>query len=133
MAKPRQHSSCILLVGFITRHHDAIEKLRKELEDLYGAILCESELFPFDASWYYNKTMGSDLYKGFIAFKQHFDPGRIGEVKHQTNALEDKIAASKKYPDSRPVNLDPGYISLGKLVLASAKDYGHRIYLGDGM
>ena len=33
----------------------------------------------------------------------------------------------------RPVNLDPGIIEPSKLVLASTKNFSHRIYIGDGM
>jgi hypothetical protein len=35
--------------------------------------------------------------------------------------------------EPRPLNLDPGYLTLGKLLLASTKDFAHRIYLGRGI
>jgi hypothetical protein len=33
----------------------------------------------------------------------------------------------------RPINLDVGYITPAKLVLASMKNFSHRIYLRDGV
>ena len=59
--------------------------------------------------------------------------GRLADIKRQTNAWEAEYAALGLHPEPRPLNLDPGYITLAKLVLASTKDHAHRIYLGDGI
>jgi hypothetical protein len=34
---------------------------------------------------------------------------------------------------ARTINLDPGYICASRLVLATTKDFSHRIYLRDGI
>lgn len=60
-------------------------------------------------------------------------PGELVEVKVRTNGLEAALADEAPHGPPRPVNLDPGYVSESKLVLASMKDFSHRIYLGSGV
>ena len=73
------------------------------------------------------------MLKTFWAFERLIDPGMLADIKQQTNAWEAEYAALARHPEPRPLNLDPGYIGLGKLVLASTKDHAHRIYLGQGI
>ena len=82
---------------------------------------------------YYRETMGDDLKKQFLAFKQWIDPGDVADIKRTTNNWEAEYAALGMHPDSRPLNLDPGYITPAKLVLASTKDHAHRVYLKHGI
>jgi hypothetical protein len=88
--------------------------------------------------------MGSDLKKVFWAFQRPFDPAELADIKRQTNAWEIEFAAAARdnrilgedelpIAESRPLNLDPGYLTAAKLVLASTKDHTHRIYLHDGI
>lgn len=77
--------------------------------------------------------MGPGLLKRFFAFKELIDPGRLADLKIQTNGWEAEYAGLGRHPEPRPLNLDPGYIALGKLVLASTKDFSHRIYLARGI
>jgi hypothetical protein len=87
--------------------------------------------------------MGEGLYRGFVAFEKLIDPERLAEIKIATNDIEARIAeavhngaepwAGKTPPPVRPVNLDPGYLTLAKLILASMKDFSHRIYLRGGV
>ncbi len=59
------------------------------------------------------------------------DPGRLAEIKRLTGLLEAEFAAPGLPP--RPVNIDPGFVDEARLVLATAKDRGHRLYLGQGV
>ncbi len=77
--------------------------------------------------------MGSDLRKQFFALETLIDPARLPAIKRQTNTWEAAYAAEAGRAEPRPLNLDPGYLTLGKLVLASTKDHAHRIYLSDGI
>ncbi len=77
--------------------------------------------------------MGSDLKKTFFAFEKLIDPGDLSDFKRQTNVWEEEYAQANDHDEPRPLNLDPGYISEAKLVLASTKDHAHRIYLRDGI
>ena len=73
--------------------------------------------------------MGSDLKKIFMCFTQLIHPGRLPEIKIETNRIEETWSRDNK----RRVNIDPGYITGAKLVLASTKDFVHRIFLADGI
>jgi hypothetical protein len=77
--------------------------------------------------------MGRGLRKVFWTFTGLIDPGKLADLKLQTNRWEQDYAALGNHPELRPLNLDPGYLTLGKLVLASTKDFTHRIYLDRGI
>lgn len=102
---------------------------RTELERAFGPIDYESELLPFDHTTYYNPEFGEGLKRRFVAFASLIEPDRLAQIKTDTNQLEMKWTLEGK----RRVNIDPGYISQSKLVLATTKNHGHRIYLGQGI
>jgi hypothetical protein len=73
--------------------------------------------------------MGSGLSRAFISFKDLISPKDLSRVKVITNRIEEKLSLKGK----RLVNIDPGYLDAARLVLASTKDYAHRIYLDKGI
>jgi hypothetical protein len=77
--------------------------------------------------------MGPDLTKRFLAFHDLVAADCLADVKLRANALERELAAGGAYPDARPLNLDPGVLTLGKFLLATTKDQAHRIYLRNGI
>lgn len=133
MATPRPHSPALLVVAAFSRHDDAFATAREAMERAFGPVALASEPFPFDQTAYYEPTMGPLLRKRLWAFHDLVAPDRLPELKHHTNALEASIAATGVYPESRPINLDPGYLVLGKFLLATTKDQAHRVYLRDGI
>ncbi|MBL8829400.1 MAG: DUF4416 family protein, partial [Planctomycetaceae bacterium] len=82
---------------------------------------------------YYLGEMGPELNKTFLAFQTPADSGELAAWKLLTNRWEDEYASLRRHDEPRPLNLDPGYITPAKLVLASTKDYSHRIYLRAGI
>jgi hypothetical protein len=95
----------------------------------FGPVDYRSVRLPFTHTTYYAREFGEGLERQFLAFERLIDPGRLAEIKLLTNALEETFAEGGR----RRINLDPGYISEAKLVLATAKNHGHRIYLGRGI
>ncbi len=132
----------LLLLAAFSRHAAAFAWTRNRIERDWGPIALESVPFPFVDTNYYEPTMGPGLLKQFFAFEQLIDPGTLPPIKRLTNAWEEEYAADCKATsenattaevnEPRPHNLDPGYITLAKLVLASTKDHAHRIYLSEG-
>lgn len=106
------------------------KKAAKNLEKLYGPIDFASNLLPFEKTSYYEKEMGQDLKRQFIAFRKLILPDKLILIKRYTNELEFKLSQSRK---NRAINLDPGYLDYGKLMLATTKDHQHRLYLGKGI
>ncbi len=133
MAQPTAPSGALLLLAAFSRHRAALDWARDRATATWGPVAMESDAFRFDQTDYYEPTMGKDLRKIFFAFDRPFDQGDLSEIKLLTNRWEEEYAASADHGEPRPLNLDPGYITLGKLVLASTKDYAHRIYLSRGI
>ena len=73
--------------------------------------------------------MGDNLTKLFLVFARLINPIVLPDIKNNTNLLEKDFSRDER----RQVNLDPGYISEAKLVLATTKNYAHRIYLDKGI
>lgn len=109
---------------------------REALEiELFGPRAIESDAYPFTATAYYNETMGDRLERRFVSFARPADPSGLADWKICSNQIERRLASDVR-PDSgpvRPVNIDVGYLTGAKLVLASTKDFAHRIYLRDGI
>jgi hypothetical protein len=133
MGELRSHPPAMLLLAAFSRHEEALAWARQTCEAAWGPVALASPAFDFEETDYYRTSMGEGLKKQFLAFEKPFDPAELVELKLQTNQWEAQYAALRKSAESRPLNLDPGYITLAKLVLASTKDFSHRIYLGRGI
>jgi hypothetical protein len=133
MGQPTIHSPALLLLAAFSRYDEALDWGKRRAEDLWGPVQLESQKFDFSETQYYDDTMGPGLKKVFYAFLRPFDPADLADAKLTTNAWEDQYAALGLHPEPRPLNLDPGYITLGKLILASTKDFAHRIYINCGI
>ena len=123
----------LLIVAAVSRHEAALEWGRARCAAHVGTAALVSEPFDFTETDYYAATMGSGLKKQFFAFERLVDPGSLADIKCQTNLWEAEYAALGRHVEPRPLNLDPGYITPAKLVLASTKDHAHRLYLGEGI
>ena len=133
MGEPTYHTPVLLVLAAFSRHGEALDWARAKAVATWGPIERESPQFDFAETGYYDATMGAGLKKVFYAFQQPFDPAELVEIKLMTNRWEEEYAAASNHTEPRPLNLDPGYITLGKLILASTKDYAHRIYLSRGI
>ena len=133
MGEPAPHPAVLLLLAAFSRHDDALDWARRKAIEAWGPIALESPRFDFLETHYYDATMGPGLKKVFFAFQKPFDAERLVDVKLDTNRWEEQYAAEAGKPEARPLNLDPGYLTPGKLVLASTKDFAHRLYLSRGI
>jgi hypothetical protein len=133
MGDLRQHPPSLLLTAVITRYDSALAWARERCTAEWGPTALESPTFPFVETNYYEPTMGPNLGTTFLTFERPYDPADTATTKLATNAWEAEYAALGRHPESRPLNLDPGYLTAAKLVLSSTKDHTHRIYLGQGI
>jgi Domain of unknown function (DUF4416) len=123
----------LLLVAASSRYSAALDWARERTAQQFGPLALASVEFEFTETSYYTATMGEGLKKQFIACERLIDPGGLARIKCETNAWEAEYAALGRHAEPRPLNLDPGYVTPAKLVLASTKDHAHRLYLGDGI
>jgi len=118
-----------LIVGFIFKDNQVFHKAKTLLIRHFGKVDFESQPIPFTFTEYYGREFGIGLSRVFISFNKPILPQQIVKIKVLTNNIERKLTLAGR----RLVNIDPGYLDLAKLVLASTKDYVHRIYLNKGI
>lgn len=108
---------------------DIFKLVEDKLEKIFGEIDFHSSTFDFNYTDYYEEEMGKNLKKKFISFKKLINPKEISKIKLISQKIEEEFKKNGK----RRINLDPGYLSLSKVVLVSTKDSYHRLYLEDGI
>jgi hypothetical protein len=129
MSNPSEAEDVKLISSLFSAHANLIDRVILEMEGLFGPTDWISPAFFFDRTKYYEKEMGWPLHRRFISFKTLVRPQDIVEIKWKTNALEKEESQRGK----RKINIDPGYVALERLVLATGKNYTHRIYLSKGI
>ena len=122
-----------LIIGILAANHKCLYTATEVLVDKFGKADFASDLWPFNQTDYYKDQMGPCILRQFISIEKLIDPGKLAKIKHRTNKLEQKLAKTLALPLPRPVNLDPGIIEPSKLVLATTKNFSHRIYIGKNM
>ncbi|MCK4673503.1 DUF4416 family protein, partial [candidate division WOR-3 bacterium] len=130
MAEIKESKKVLLLIGLIFVKDFELDKVLNELKNDLGNILMKSNTIPFTHTIYYNKEMGDKLMRQWIVFEKLITSDILVKVKHTTNDIEKKYLNDK---NGRKINIDPGVLTLSNLILASTKDYSHRIYLGKGI
>jgi hypothetical protein len=121
-----------LICGFIFSRKEARDQALKLLVNKFGPVDLESPDYVFNFSSYYEPEMGTGLKRCFVSFEQLIRPESLPEIKLWTNELERKIQEQWASP-GRPVNLDPGYLTASALIMATTKDFSHRIPLSQGI
>lgn len=133
MGLVKQHPPCLQLIAAFSLHESALEWLWERVAAQLSPIAKLSPVFPFTESLYYRSTMGDSLKKQFAILTSWYDPADLAKHKLMMHAWEGDLAKSFASDVERPLNIDPGYMSMTKLVLASTKNREHRIYLRDGI
>ena len=118
-----------LIAGVLAASEGHLEEVKKALQQKYGVIDNESGVVDFDYSAYYNAEMGNSILRQFVTFEDPIYPGRLREIKIETNGME----LAQALDGLRQVNIDPGYLTLASVVLATTKDASFRVYLGEGI
>lgn len=129
MGSIRKIQSVKLVIGFIFKKESVLVKARGILRKEFGKIDYESQTLAFTHTAYYAAEFGENLKKKFISFQKLISPQSLAKVKITTNTIEKRLSKQ----GLRLINIDPGYLDMARLILASTKDYKHRIYLDKGI
>jgi hypothetical protein len=119
----------LLFISVLYGKSDIFSQAKEILENKLGDVLYISPSLTWDYSAYYKDEIGWPLFRQIIFFKNLIDPVLLVDIKIKTNEIESAFTSDGK----RQINLDPGYLTLSKIVLASTKNYAHRLYLGKGI
>ncbi len=124
-----------LIVGMLSSSEELFGEAEETLGRHFGEVDFGSQVIPFTYTSYYEKEMGKGLLRKFISFTDLIDAGTLADTKNITRNVEKKFSLSALPVSSgnRRINIDPGYVGGAKLVLATTKNYDHRVYLKDGI
>lgn len=129
MSEPSRADDVKLISSLFSSDKAFIDEIIRLLEHRFGSVDWTSPELFFDRTQYYSKEMGWPLHRRFVSFKELIRPQDVVEVKLETNRIEDEYLED----GNRKINIDPGYISLERLILVTGKNYTHRIYLSKGI
>jgi hypothetical protein len=126
MSHPQTPKPAKLVIGMFTRKPELMAPAAAALTESFGLIDMISPLFPFDFTTYYEKEMGPHLLRRIFVFKPLIGQADLADIKLKTNEIEMLFSTG----GMRQVNIDPGYLLMERLVLATGKNFAHRIYIG---
>jgi uncharacterized protein DUF4416 len=129
MSQPKPPQPAKLVIGVFTNDKRLIGTIVSRLSELFGAIEVMSPMIPFDYTDYYKPEMGSGLVRRMIAFKPLIAQDTLSTIKLKTNIIENEFSSDAR----RNVNIDPGYLVRERFVLATGKNFTHRIYIGNNI
>ncbi|MBF0520845.1 MAG: DUF4416 family protein [Nitrospirae bacterium] len=118
-----------MFAGLLYAHNTYLEQAEELLTAEFGQISIESDETLWDHSVYYANELGSPIKRRFVFFDNLISTGLIAETKLKTIAIEKALSVDS----SRKINIDPGYLTLAKVVLPTTKNRAHRIYLKNGI
>jgi Domain of unknown function (DUF4416) len=130
MGTPRKPEPVKLFMSIIALDHEAFDEGLKALCSDFGKVDTLSDPFLFDFTDYYTREMGKPLFRHFVTFERLISMTMLPDIKLATNQLEIKYGTPG---GNRRINIDPGYICLEHVILATTKGYAHRPYLRDGI
>ncbi len=119
-----------LIIGILGSNEHCLAEARQSLAEAFGPLDLASDIWHFNQTEYYQEQTGPHILRQFVTVEQLVDPSVLAACKHQTNRIERELGEKLGAAFPRPVNLDPGLIEPSKLILASTKNFSHRIYIG---
>jgi len=126
MSQPSPPKPAKLVIGFFLKEKTLSIPVVENFIERFGEVDIVSEWMPFDHTSYYEPEMGAPLFRRMMAFETLIQQNQLAEVKLFANEIEKQYADNGK----RLVNIDPGYLLLERFVLATGKNFAHRIYIG---
>jgi hypothetical protein len=132
MAQPKAFAPVKLVCGVIYKDEARYEEVKRRLAAEWGRIDLESPAFPFDLTDYYAAEMGPGLLRRFVSFEELVEPETLAARKLRTIEIEETLRREAG-ATGRPANVDPGYITASALIMATAKDFAHRLPLSRGI
>ncbi len=129
MSRPQPPRLAKLVIGLFMADPALLTDVAPLLLERFGPVDTISPWMPFDYTTYYRPEMGGPLFRRMMAFRDLVHQADLPGIKTATNAVEIRFSQEGR----RAVNIDPGYLVHERFVLATGKNFTHRIYLADGI
>jgi len=123
----------LLFAALLSADPELLETVTVELADIFGGIFRETAPSPWTHTDYYSRELGEGLLRKFVFFSRPVHQAFLVDAKFATMSIERKHSRFEGGRLLRRVNVDPGYMDRARVVLASGKDFSHRIRLGRGI
>ena len=130
MAKPSLPQAALLFASLIYSDEESVVAALAAMSERFGQLEYCSPALSFDHTAYYGPEMGPNLKRRIVAFEQLVGRATLPAIKLYSNAIERRLSDAQ---GSRRVNIDPGFVTLEQVTLATTKPYSHRIYLSEGI
>lgn len=130
MSRPQNPQPVKLIVSLLTAKHDLADQVCEKLKIEFGPLDFMSAPLPFNFTDYYEEEIGRDLFRHLLSFEKLIAPDVLPSIKLYTNQIEQGFV---REDGTRMINVDPGYMALCHLILATCKRFSHRPYLRDGV
>jgi hypothetical protein len=129
MGRIEKNLSAKLIISIFSQKDDIFKNIEEILSAKLGPVDFKTQLLSFHHTNYYEKEFGNNLKRKFLSFRKLINTENLWKIKKITNKIEIKHIRDNK----RQFNLDPGYVTQSGLILASTKNYSHRIHIKDGI
>ncbi len=129
MSRRSVPSPAKLLVSVIYREEETFRESLSRIAGIFGEVERTSDPFPFDRTEYYAREMGAPLLRRFVVMAREVPRDALAGAKVAAEGVEEEFARDGR----RTVNVDPGLLTDENFLLATGKNYSHRIYLKDGV
>jgi len=129
MSTPKTPQPAKLVIGCLLKQKPLLAPVIRKLTDRFGPMEAISPWMAFDFTRYYEPEMGRPLVRRVMAFRRLIDQEQLSGIKRITNNVEAEFSEASQ----RRVNIDPGYLLPERFVLATGKNYTHRIYIGNNI
>ncbi len=133
MGTPLEPKPAKYFVALLSGKIDLLRAVERDLSQILGNVDGRSEIFSWTFSKFYDKEMGAGLLRRFLSFERLSSPENLANIKLATREIEERYRRDPNEGGGRRVNLDPGYLEAGKVVLASTKNASQRIFLRGGV
>jgi len=129
MSIPQLPKPAKLVIGLFMKEKNLLEPAAKLLAENFGPVDMISSWMAFDYTDYYERETGSPLFRRMLTFQTLTEQTALADIKIITNEIEKNFSKD----GMRNINIDPGYMLHERFVLASGKNFTHRIYIGKGI
>lgn len=130
MSVPAPPQPAMLFLSVLASDWNSWPELLDALTGRFGPLESLSEPIAFTETSYYDHELGTPIHRRAMGFERLVEQDALPDLKHAANELERRY----QRPDGgRTFNLDPGLLTGERLVLATGKNFSHRVYLGRGI
>ncbi len=129
MSTPKEPDQAKLVISLLRNDKQILDEVLPVVEESFGALDMLSPWFDFQFTSYYEKEMGAPLFRRMAVYKDLIRQDQLAAAKVFTNTIEKRWQNKSR----RSLNIDPGYLLLSRFILATGKDFSHRIYLDQGI